>query len=111
MTQIKGWLAVVRKELTIYFGTPIFYITGFFFLLLAGYFFYTNTVYYSIISFQAAQQASNPQVAAQLNPLQMIFRPLFSVLGIILLFLVPFITIHEGDVRRAAGGQGAAGNA
>jgi ABC-2 type transport system permease protein len=94
MTQIKGWLAVVRKELTIYFSTPIFYITGFFFLLLAGYFFYANTIYYSIISFQAAQQASNPQVAAQLNPLQMIFRPLFAVLGIILLFLVPLITMR-----------------
>jgi ABC-2 type transport system permease protein len=94
MIQIRGWLAVVRKELTIYFGTPIFYITGFFFLLLAGYFFYTNVVYYSIISFQAAQQASNPQVAAQLNPLQMVFRPLFAVLGIILLFLVPFITMR-----------------
>ncbi len=94
MMQIRSWLAVVRKELTIYFGTPIFYIIGFFFLLLAGYFFYTNVVYYSIVSFQAAQQASNPQVAAQLNPLQMVFRPLFAVLGIILLFLVPFITMR-----------------
>ena len=85
---------MVRKELTIYFATPIFYITGFFFLLLAGYFFYTNVIYYSIISFQAAQQASNPQVAAQLNPQQMVFRPLFAVLGIILLFLVPFVTMR-----------------
>ena len=30
MKQLRGWWAVVRKELTIYFGTPIFYITGFF---------------------------------------------------------------------------------
>ena len=58
MKQLRGWWAVVRKELTIYFGTPIFYITGFFFLILAGYFFYTNIIYYNIISFQAAQQAS-----------------------------------------------------
>ncbi len=94
MTQVRGWLAVVRKELTIYFGTPIFYITGFFFLLLAGYFFYTNVIYYSIISFQAAQQVSNPQIAAQLNPQQRVFQPLFSVLAIILLFLVPFITMR-----------------
>ena len=94
MKQLRGWWAVVRKELTIYFGTPIFYITGFFFLILAGYFFYTNIIYYNIISFQAAQQASNPQIAAQLNPQQMVFRPLFAVLGIILLFLVPFITMR-----------------
>ena len=94
MIQIKSWLAVVRKELTVYFGTPIFYITGFCFLILAGYFFYTNILYYSIISFQAAQQAGNPQLAAQLNPQQMVYRPLFAVLAIILLFLVPFITMR-----------------
>ena len=35
-----GSIAVWRKELIIYFATPIFYLTGFFFLLLAGYFFY-----------------------------------------------------------------------
>ena len=94
MTQIRAWWAVVRKELTIYFATPIFYITGFFFLILSGYFFYTNIIYYNIISFQAAQQASNPQIAAQLNPQLMVFQPLFGVLGIILLFLVPFITMR-----------------
>jgi ABC-2 type transport system permease protein len=94
MIQTKGWLAVVRKELTVYFGTPIFYITGFCFLILAGYFFYTNVIYYSIISLQAAQQAGNPQMAAQLNPQQMVYRPLFAVLAIILLFLVPFITMR-----------------
>ncbi|MCK9377769.1 MAG: ABC transporter permease [Syntrophobacterales bacterium] len=103
MNQLQGWRAVVRKELTVYFATPIFYITGFFFLLLAGYFFYTNVLYYSIISFQAAQQASNPQVAAQLNPEQMIFRPLFGVLAIILLFMVPFITMRLLAEEKRAG--------
>ncbi len=94
MKSLHGCLALWRKELTVYFATPIFYITGFFFLVLAGYFFYTNVLYYGIISFQAAQQASNPQVAAQLNPQQMIYRPLFSVLAIVLLFLVPLLTMR-----------------
>jgi ABC-2 type transport system permease protein len=62
--------------------------------VLAGYFFYTNIIYYSIISIQAAPQMNNPQVAAQLNPGEMVYRPLFAVLGIILLFLVPFITMR-----------------
>ena len=57
MKQFRGWLAIVRKELTIYFATPIFYITGFFFLILAGYFFYTNIIYYNIISFEACWAA------------------------------------------------------
>jgi ABC-2 type transport system permease protein len=94
MKTCSGLTALLRKELTIYFSGPIFYITGFFFLLLAGYFYYTNTIYYGIISLQAAQQAGNPQVAAQLNPQMMIYRPLFSVLAIILLFLVPLLTMR-----------------
>jgi ABC-2 type transport system permease protein len=106
MTQLRGWRALVRKELTVYFATPIFYITGFFFLILAGYFFYTNVLYYSIISFQAAQQAANPQVAAQLNPQQMVYRPLFAVLGIILIFLVPFITMRLfAEEKRSGTGE------
>jgi ABC-2 type transport system permease protein len=94
MKGLNGCLALLRKEMTVYFATPIFYITGFFFLVLAGYFFYTNMLYYSIISVQAAQQAANPQVAAQLNPNALIFRPLFAVLAIVLLFLVPIITMR-----------------
>jgi ABC-2 type transport system permease protein len=90
-----GCLALLRKELTVYFATPIFYITGFFFLLLAGYFFYTNVLYYSLISLQAAQQAAfNPQVGGQLNPQHLVFRPLFGVVAIVLLFLVPLLTMR-----------------
>jgi ABC-2 type transport system permease protein len=86
-----GVWAIVRKELTIYFTTPIFYITGFFFLVLGGYFFYSNTVYYSLLSFQGAQ---NTQLAAMLNPQQMVFRPLFGTLAIVLLMMVPLLTMR-----------------
>lgn len=94
MKTCSGFGALLRKELTIYFTGPIFYITGFFFLLLAGYFFYTNALYYGIISLQGAQQANNPQVAAQLNPQAMVYRPMFAVLAIILMFLAPLITMR-----------------
>ena len=94
MKNCSGFTALLKKELTIYFGGPIFYITGFFFLLLAGYFFYTNVLYYSIVSLQAAQQAANPQVAAQLNPQMLVYRPLFAVLAIVLIFLVPLLTMR-----------------
>lgn len=88
---MSGTTAIIRKELTVYFATPIFYITGFCFLLLGGYFFYANTLYYSLLSFQGAQ---NPQLAAMLNPQQMIFRPLFGTLAIVLLLLVPLLTMR-----------------
>ncbi len=88
---MSGVWAMVRKELTIYFTTPIFYIIGFCFLVLGGYFFYSNTVYYSLLSFQGAQ---NPQLAAMLNPHQMVFRPLFGTLAIVLLMIVPLLTMR-----------------
>ena len=94
MKNLSGFMALLRKELTIYFAGPIFYITGFFFLVLAGYFFYTNVLYYGIISLQAAQQASNPQVAAQMNPNLLVYRPFYQVLAVILIFLVPLLTMR-----------------
>jgi ABC-2 type transport system permease protein len=86
-----GVLAIIRKELTVYFATPIFYLTGFFFLVLGGFFFYTSVVYYNVVSFTAAQQ---PQFAAMLNATQMVFRPLFSTLAIVFIMMVPLITMR-----------------
>jgi gliding motility-associated transport system permease protein len=103
MKSFSGFVALLKKELTIYFGGPIFYITGFFFLVLAGYFFYTNVIYYGIVSLQGAQQAANPQVAAQLNPAMMVYRPLFMVLSVVLLFLLPLVTMRLLAEERRAG--------
>jgi ABC-2 type transport system permease protein len=86
-----GVMAIIRKELTVYFATPIFYVTGFFFLILGGYFFYTNVLYYSLASYQMAQ---NPQWAGMFNPVQMIFRPLLGTLGILFLMMVPILTMR-----------------
>lgn len=86
-----GWFAVWRKELTVFLATPIFYLTGLVFLLLAGYFFYANIAYYALLSFQAGQ---NPFLAAMLTPLQMIYRPFFGNLAVLWLFLVPLLTMR-----------------
>ncbi|MBW1917896.1 MAG: ABC transporter permease subunit [Deltaproteobacteria bacterium] len=88
---MNGCLAVLRKELAVYFSTPIFYLTGTFFLILGGYFFFSNVAYYNLLSFQAAQ---NPYLASQLNPGQMVFRPLLGTLAVVFLFLVPLITMR-----------------
>ena len=86
-----GSLAVWRKELIVYFATPIFYLTGFFFLLLAGYFFYSNILYYAVLSFQAGQ---NPYLASMMTPSQMVYRPFFGNLAVIFLFIVPLFTMR-----------------
>jgi ABC-2 type transport system permease protein len=89
---MSGVLAVLRKELTIYFATPIFYVMGFFFLLVEGFlFFFIYFNYFQTASYQVAQ---NPQFASMLNPFQVVFRSFFEDLGFIFLLLTPILTMR-----------------
>jgi ABC-2 type transport system permease protein len=89
---MSGVSAVLRKELTIYFATPIFYIMGFFFLLVQGFlFFFIYFNYFQTTSFQVSQ---NPQLAAMLDPYQVVFRSFFEDLGFIFLLITPFLTMR-----------------
>ncbi|MFZ2088108.1 MAG: ABC transporter permease, partial [Desulfobaccales bacterium] len=78
---MSGILAVLRKELTIYFATPIFYVMGFFFLLLEGFLFFF--IYFSYFQTASYQVAQNPQIAALIDPFQVVFRSFFEDLGFI----------------------------
>ncbi len=90
-----GISAMLRKEMRIYVATPIFYLTGFFFLVLGGFFFYSNVARYNLVSLQAAQLiAQNPLAASQLNAQTFVFQPLFEVMAIIFLFMVPLVTMR-----------------
>jgi ABC-2 type transport system permease protein len=98
---MSGVLAVLRKELTVYYATPLFYLMGFFFLLVEGFlFFFIYFSYFQTASFQIAQ---NPQMAALLNPFQVVFRSFFEDLGFILLLLTPLITMRLLAEEKRAG--------
>jgi len=89
---MSGVSAVLRKELTIYFATPIFYLMGFFFLLVEGFlFFFIYFNYFQTTSFQVSQ---NPQLAAMLDPYQVVFRSFFEDLGFIFLLITPILTMR-----------------
>ncbi|MBA4395566.1 MAG: ABC transporter permease, partial [Desulfobacca sp.] len=88
---MKGFVAVFKRELYAFFASPIFYAVGTIFLVLAGYFFYTSVAYFSLISFQAAQ---TPNLGPQVNLNEMVIRPLFNDLSIILLLIVPLLTMR-----------------
>ena len=98
---MSGVSAVLRKELTTYFATPIFYLMGFFFLLVEGFlFFFIYFNYFQTASFQVAQ---NPQLAAMLDPFQVVFRSFFEDLGFILLLLTPILTMRLLAEEKRAG--------
>lgn len=88
---MKGFKAVFKRELYAFFASPIFYVVGTIFLILSGYFFYTSVAYFSLISFQAAQ---NPYMGGQVTITEMVVKPLFDDMSIILLLLVPLLTMR-----------------
>jgi ABC-2 type transport system permease protein len=88
---MKGFLPVYRKELYSLFASPIFYVVAFTFLVIAGYFFYSAVAYFNLLSFQASQ---NPFMAKQLNLLEMVIRPFFMDLSIVMLLLSPLLTMR-----------------
>ncbi len=88
---MKGFKAVFKREMYAFFASPIFYVVGGIFLILSGYFFYTSVAYFGLISFQAAQ---NPQAGGMVNLNEMVVKPLFDDMSIILLLIVPLLTMR-----------------
>jgi len=97
---MKGFGSVYRKELYSLFASPIFYVVAFTFLFIAGYFFYSSMAYFNLISVQASQ---NPFAAKQLNLTDMVLRPFFLDISIVLLLLSPLLTMRLYAEERKAG--------
>jgi len=91
---------VMKKELRLYFTTPIAYGVVFCFLLIAGYFFYSIFAFYTMASMQAAM---NPQMGRDLNVTDSVMRPLFSNVSVILLLLMPLVTMRSFAEERRSG--------
>jgi len=89
---MRGIFAVFKKEITITFSSPIFYAATFMFLLVSGYFFYTNAMLYVIRSFQAGQ---NPFLAERLNLGDLVVKPFFGDMAVVLLLMLPLITMRS----------------
>lgn len=87
---MRGVIAVFKKELLVTFSSPIYYAASFIFLVVAGYFFYSNTAYFSILCFQATR---NPFIE-NLNLTDMVLKPFFGDLAVILLLMLPLMTMR-----------------
>src|SRR5882672_5123952 len=90
----------MKKELRLYFTTPVAYGVTFCFLLVSGYFFYSIFAFYTMASMQAAM---NPQMGRELNPTDSVLRPLLANLSVILLLLMPLVTMRLFAEERRSG--------
>lgn len=82
---------ILKRELKSYFVSPIAYVVIFIFLLIAGYFFYANFTNYSFISLQAASSSAGFQ---GLTPTDVVLRPLFGNLSVLMLLMMPLLTMR-----------------
>ena len=96
---MKVW-PIWKKEMRLYFTSPVAYVIIGIFLLLAGYFFYSIFAFFTMASMQAAM---NPQFARELNVTDTVMRPLFSNVSVILLLLMPLVTMRLFAEERRSG--------
>jgi ABC-2 type transport system permease protein len=96
---MRAW-AVFKKELRLYFSSPIAYAVLTIFALVAGWFFYNVFAYYTIVSMQAAM---NPMMARDLSVADGVLRPLFSNISVIMLLMMPILTMRLFSEEKKSG--------
>lgn len=96
---MKVW-PIFKKEMRLYFTSPIAWVILTIFLFVAGYFFYAIFAFYTLASMQAAM---NPAMARDLNVTDSVLRPLFSNVSVILLLLMPLVTMRLFAEERRSG--------
>ena len=89
-----------KKELRLYFTSPVAYVVVTIFLVIAGYFFYSIFAFFSLASMQSAM---NPQMGRDMNVTDNVMRPLFSNISVILLLLMPLVTMRLFAEERRSG--------
>jgi ABC-2 type transport system permease protein len=96
---VKIW-AIFKKEMRLYFTSPVAWVVITIFLLIGGYFFYSIFAFFTQASLQSAM---NPQMGRDLNVTDSVMRPLFSNISVILLLLMPLVTMRLFAEERRAG--------
>ena len=96
---MKIW-PIFKKEMRLYFTSPVAWAVFTIFLLIGGYFFYSIFAFFTLASMQSAM---NPQMARDLNVTDSVMRPLFSNISVILLLLMPLVTMRLFAEERRSG--------
>ncbi len=92
--------AIFQRELRAYFASPIVYVLGTIFLLISGAFFFLTVRGYAEASLRAAGQ---PFAATYLNSTDMVFRPIFQNVWVIMLLMMPLLTMRLFAEERRQG--------
>src|SRR5713226_6169042 len=85
---------ILKKDLSLFFVSPIAYVVLTVFLFITGFFFYNivaSVMQFSIQEMLQAQQFGGPPQARDWT--QEVFRGFFGILGTVILFFLPMLTM------------------
>lgn len=88
---MRNILTLAGKELKLYFISPIAYVLAVVFLMVSDYLFHSQVFFYSTLSSQAMRMQGN---VPQINLHEILFRPTFLNMSIILLLIMPLLTMR-----------------
>jgi len=87
---MRNFWAIFKRELAVYFTSPMAYAILVIFLIIAGYMFSSTVSYYAFVSLEAAR---NPYLAG-LNVADAVLNPLFANLSVVMLLMLPALTMR-----------------
>ncbi len=87
---MKSVFTVLKKELKSYFSSPIAFVVLFVFLVISGIFFFLYLQSFAEAQFDPRYQF----VEEQINLNEVVIRPYFGTIGVILLLLIPLMTMR-----------------
>ena len=96
---MRAW-AIFKKELRVYFSSPIAYAVLTIFALISGWFFYNVFAFYVMASMQAAM---NPMMARDMSVIEGVLRPLFQNMSVIMLLMMPILTMRLFSEEKKSG--------
>lgn len=86
-------LAIFRKEMKVYFGTPVVYVIFGVFAAIAGYFFFQILTFFQRQSMQFLQMQA-PQMLERMNINDMVIAPLLMNVNVFFLLMLPVMTMR-----------------
>jgi ABC-2 type transport system permease protein len=100
---MRNLYAIYRKEMSHYFVSPIAYIVIAVFLFITGYFFTNLVAIFIEQSFEMTMQSARFGTPPQMDVPSAVLRNFFAVLGSLLLFLLPMLTMGVYSEERKRG--------
>jgi len=100
---MKNFFLIFQKEFRSYFNSPIAFVVITIFLILSGYFFHGIFLNFSTISFQVATNAILARQNNQLNVTEMVVRPFFDIISMVMLIMLPMLTMRMFSEEKKSG--------